>query len=114
MKRVSSLIIAGSLALPALVSSPIFADDIKGSIKVGVGKEDDYPNLAKITLEDAVKAALTKVPGKAVEAELDKEDGYLVYEVKIVSADKKKHELKVDAGTKEILKSEEKNKFFED
>ena len=106
MKKESLLVLLTSLAMLILPSARVLADDFTGSIKVGIGKGDEYPNLAKVSLEEAVKAALTKVPGKAVKAELDREDGYLIYEVKIVSPDKKEHEVMVDAGTKEILKSE--------
>jgi uncharacterized membrane protein YkoI len=52
---------------------------------------------AKITLEEAVHRALTTVPGKAVEAELRKEDGRTVFEVEIIDLSKKTQKVYVDA-----------------
>ena len=52
---------------------------------------------AQITLEDAVHRALKSVPGKAVEAEIGKEDGRTVYEVEIVDSNKKTQKVYVDA-----------------
>ena len=55
---------------------------------------------AKITMEEAVRAAAKAVPGsKAVEAELGKEDGRTVYEVEVIDASKKTHKVYVDAQT---------------
>ncbi len=52
---------------------------------------------ATVTLEDAVRHALKAVPGKAVEAEIGKEDGRTVYEVEIVDANNKTQKVYVDA-----------------
>ncbi len=55
---------------------------------------------AKITMEEAVRNAVKAVPGgKAVEAELGKEDGRTVYEVQIIDANKKMQKVYVDAQT---------------
>jgi uncharacterized membrane protein YkoI len=107
-----TLLSAGLVMLPLFTSPAMSAEDLKGSIKVGMGKESEYPTLAKISLEDAVKTAITKVPGKAVEAELEREDGYLVYEVNVVSTDNKKFEIQVDAGNNSVLHVEEKKNLL--
>lgn len=52
---------------------------------------------ATVTLEDAVRHALKTVPGKAVEAEIGKEDGRTVYEVEIVDVNNKTQKVYVDA-----------------
>ena len=52
---------------------------------------------ATVTLEDAVKHALKAVPGKAVEAEIGKEDGRTVYEIEIVDSNNKTQKVYVDA-----------------
>jgi predicted thioesterase len=52
---------------------------------------------ATVTLEDAVKHALKVVPGKAVEAEIGKEDGRTVYEVEIIDSNNKTQKVYVDA-----------------
>ncbi len=55
---------------------------------------------AKITMEEAVHAATKAVPGgKAVEAELGKEDGRTVYEVEVIDANTKTQKVYVDAQT---------------
>ena len=52
---------------------------------------------ATVTLEDAVKHALKAVPGKAVEAEIGKDDGRTVYEVEIIDGNHKTQKVYVDA-----------------
>jgi hypothetical protein len=52
--------------------------------------------IAKIGLGDALSAALAKQPGKAIKAELESEDGYLIYGVEIVTADGKVKEFILD------------------
>ena len=54
---------------------------------------------AKITMEEAVRNAVKAVPGKAVEAEIGKEDGRTVFEVQIIDANKKTQKVYVDAQT---------------
>ncbi len=52
---------------------------------------------ATVTLEDAIRHALKAVPGKAVEAEIGKEDGRTVYEVEIIDSNNKTQKVYVDA-----------------
>ena len=52
---------------------------------------------ATVTLEEAVRHALKSVPGKAVEAEIEKEDGGTVYEVEIIDVNNKTQKIYVDA-----------------
>lgn len=52
---------------------------------------------ATVTLEEAVRHALKSVPGKAVEAEIGKEDGRTVYEVEIIDVNNKTQKVYVDA-----------------
>ena len=59
---------------------------------------------AQITMEKAVQTALQKVPGKAIEAELEKEDGRPAYEIKILDTSNSKRKVYVDARTGEIMK----------
>lgn len=51
-----------------------------------------------MTLDKAVQAAMAAVPGKAVEAEIDKEAGRVVYEVESVD-NNKAQKVYVDAQT---------------
>jgi uncharacterized membrane protein YkoI len=76
---------------------------IKGSIPVSDKKTADFPDMAKISIMDALNKAQAKYPGKALEVELENEDGYLVYTVKVVGPDRSVMEVEVDAGNGAIL-----------
>jgi uncharacterized membrane protein YkoI len=62
---------------------------------------------AKVTIEQAVKTASEKVSGKVIEAELEKDHNKLVWEVEIVTADKKVMEVHIDADTGAVIDVEE-------
>ncbi|MEU5577233.1 PepSY domain-containing protein [Streptomyces huasconensis] len=75
------------------------------------GKDDDRDDAAentaeakaaKVTAADAIKAALAKTPGTAVSAELDEEDGGLVWGVDILKGNTW-HNVEVDPGTGKVL-----------
>ena len=58
-----------------------------------------------ISLIDAVRMAEASVSdGKAVEAELEKEDGRAMYEVELVDAKKEIRKVHVDAGSGKVFK----------
>ena len=60
---------------------------------------------AKIPMDQAVKSALGKVPGKAVEAKMGKDEGRYVYEIEILDANNKKHKVYVDASDGKIVET---------
>jgi uncharacterized membrane protein YkoI len=60
--------------------------------------------MAKMSIDNAINAALKEVPGKAVRAELENEDGFLVYGVEIAKTDHQFVDVKVDAGNGKVLK----------
>lgn len=57
---------------------------------------------ATVTLDKAVQAAVVAVPGKAVEAEIGKEAGQIVYKVEIVDDNNNTQKVYVDAQTMQI------------
>ncbi len=57
-------------------------------------------------MEEAIKTATTQFPGKVLEAELESEDGKVIYEVEIVNATGEIREVEVDAQSGKILSSE--------
>jgi len=68
---------------------------------------------AKVTLAQAIEIALKEVPnGRAYEAELEDEDGKLVYEVAIVAGDRCK-EVTVNAMTGKVLGVEDEVSVLE-
>ena len=71
------------------------------------GKKADVANLpTSVTMEEAIKTATTKFPGKVLEAELESEDGKAVYEVEIVNTAGETREFQIDAQSGKILSSE--------
>lgn len=79
----------------------------KGSIRpVGKVKPADLPALAKISFESALMAALVAVPGQVIKAELEVEDGNLMYSFEIVGAAKAITEVEIDAGDGKVLGTE--------
>ena len=65
-----------------------------------------YQKLARITAAQARSAALASVPGTATAAELENEDGNLVYGVTVKTASGEK-DVKVDAGNGKVLHVEQ-------
>lgn len=76
----------------------------KASIQpAGKVKAAELPALAKITFDDALKAARAAAPGSVIKAELEVEAGSLVYSFEIVGTDKRVTEVEVDAGNGKVL-----------
>ncbi len=62
--------------------------------------------LAKVSADDAVKKATAAVPGKAAPAELDDEDGKVVYEVEIIQDDGTEVDVIIDAINGDVIAQE--------
>ncbi|MFD0024217.1 PepSY domain-containing protein [Streptomyces sp. NPDC058382] len=58
---------------------------------------------ARVTVGDAVRAAAGAVPGTVTEAELDDEDGGLVWELDVYGSDRAWHDVTVDPGDGKVL-----------
>ena len=79
--------------------------DIKGSVEIH-SNVFNYASRANVSMTRAVDIASEKRDGRPVEAELEVENGYLVYDVVFATPDGKTTEHVIDAGTGEILASE--------
>ncbi len=104
----------GALLVGALclVTTPAWSD--KGH--KGKDEKCDVADLvkdAKITIDQAIKTALDKAPGMAVEAELEKKHDKTVWEVEVLGADGKMMEVHIDAGTGEVIDVEAKHEKHE-
>lgn len=101
--------IAFALAVSIVVALGTAAWSDDKEAKVG-----DLLKDAKVTIDQAIKTALEKVPGTAVEAELEKKHDKTVWEVEVVGADGKTSEIHIDAATGAVIdvedKKEEKHK----
>ena len=81
---------------------------------IGDVKPADLPGLAKISFQQALTAALAKNPGSVIKAELEVEDGNLMYSFEIVGANKKVTEVEIDAGNGKVLDTEDEASEEED
>ena len=101
--------IAATLALGVVVALGTTAWSDDKEAKVGELLKD-----TKVTIDQAIKTALEKVPGTAVEAELERKHDKTVWEVEVVGADGKTSEIHIDAATGTVIdveaKHEEKEK----
>jgi uncharacterized membrane protein YkoI len=68
------------------------------------GSKRDLIGTTNISLIEAVRTAEASVTdGRAVEAELEKEDGRAVYEVELIDAKQDKRKVYVDAGSGKVV-----------
>lgn len=58
---------------------------------------------SRVTAGDAASSAVRAVPGTVTEAELDDEDGALVWELDVYGSDQAWHDVTVDAGNGKVL-----------
>lgn len=102
--------VMGSMVLAIVISFAVagFANsadrEIKnGTIRIDKESETDFPSMAKISINKAIRKAKDPVQGSILKAELENENGFLVYDVEVVSSDGVTTEVKVDAGSNEVL-----------
>lgn len=72
-----------------------------------IKKKVEWASTAKVTIDQAVNAALKKVPGTVIEAELE-EVKRVTWEVEVVTDDGKVMEVLVDVDTGAVVSAEEK------
>lgn len=97
----------------AVAATVALACSLAAAARAGEGEQQEFERAkaglerAKLTLAEAVEAALKKVPdGKAVEAEIETDATGAAFEVEVVSGTKHL-DVKVDAVSGEILEVEE-------
>jgi uncharacterized membrane protein YkoI len=90
-----------------VLNGPAWSDD-KGKEKKDESKETvEMAATAKVTIDQAIKTASEKVPGKVVAAELEKKHDTVVWEVEIVTAENKVMEVHIDAESGAVIDVEE-------
>lgn len=99
----SSWLLIGGLALSLCVAGAA------GATEKGEKSKDKaaMAAAAKISIEQAIKTASDKMPGKIIEAELEHKNGKLVWEIEIVK-DGHVTELHVDSATGDVIASKDK------
>lgn len=115
MKITMMTVISGIFLTSLITLGAVSAQETKntGSIQVRNVDEVGYADLAKIPFNSAINSALTAVPGKVLKAELENENGFLVYGIEIAKADRQIADVKIDAGDGKILKIETDRKDSE-
>ena len=92
----------GSVTAPQDANEP--ADGAEGTESAAEAAESAaLEPLATVTPEEATTAALAAVPGTAGPAQLENENGYVVYGIEVTGADGTKVDVKVDAGNGSVL-----------
>ncbi len=68
---------------------------------------DEDKRAVKLSIDDARKIALERVPGSVIDEELEKENGRLQYSFDIRNAEGKVFDVEISAVTGEVLQAEE-------
>ena len=101
---VGAVTMAAGIALAGTADTKMSGDSAhSGTVRIENHTEAEFPSMAKITADQALAKAMAEVHGKVLKMELEGEDGFLVYELELVTADKSIKEVKVDAGSGKIL-----------
>jgi len=106
MKQLFGMMVL-ALGAVLVLNGPAWSDQ-KGKGKKDESKETvEMAAAAKVTIDQAIKTATEKIPGKVVEAELEKKHGMLVWEVEVVTAENKVMEVHIDAESGAVIDVEE-------
>ena len=95
------------------IATVLVVNGLALSDQKGKGKKDEVKETvemaatAKVTIDQAIKTASEKVPGKVVEAELEKKHNTLVWEIEIVTGENKVMEVHIDAESGAVIEVEE-------
>lgn len=90
-----------------LLIGPVWSGETGKGMKDDARETVEKAAAAKVAIDQAIKAASEKVPGKVVEAELEKKHDKLVWEVEVVTAESKVMEVHIDAETGAVIDVEE-------
>jgi uncharacterized membrane protein YkoI len=97
---------AFALTLLLAVGTVVAVGGAFADVKEKEGKAE-MAAAAKVTIDQAVKTASEKVPGKVIEAELEHKHNKLVWEVEVVTAENKVMEVHIDADSGAVIDVEE-------
>ena len=100
--KVTGIFAATVVTLSAMA---LQASEIKHANRIQhKGDAAELSRMAKIPMESAIITALQKVPGSAMRAELENENGQLVYTIEVAATDHQTMDVMVDADNGLILK----------
>jgi len=81
-----------------------FPDEVQsGSIRIKDDDDQTMARLSSISSSEAAAIAIQAFPGKVIETRLDNENGFLIWEVEVITPNGRESELKIDAGNGHLL-----------
>lgn len=93
----------GSLLLGLVLwSAPLLADDLTQDQVLELVERGQVESLQRF-----IDDALSRFPGRFLSAELEEDDGRYVYEIEVITRERRVMELEYDALTGELLEVEE-------
>lgn len=106
-KKMLKSLIMGTIFTGLLLTGFAFASTnsqeiTDASIKVS-DSEVSYPDMAQVDIKQAMDTALTEAPGKVLKAGLEDENGFLVYDIEVVTSAQQIMDVKIDAGNGAVL-----------
>ena len=106
MKQLLGVLVL-AIGVMLVLNGPAWSDQ-KGKGKKDEAKETvEMAATAKVTIDEAIKTASEKVPGKVVEAELEMKHDKIIWEVEVVTAENKVMEVHIDAESGAVIDVEE-------
>ncbi len=91
-----------------MLTGPVWSGSKDGKKKDELKEKVEMATTAKISIDQAIKSASEKAPGKVIEAELEKKHGKTVWEVEMLTTDGKIIEVHVDADSGSVIDTEDK------
>jgi len=107
MKISKKTLTAGIVTLSiALASAVVYAN--KNHEHKGHGHSDSASLIrnAALGIDQAMKIALAEMPGKVIEAEIEQDDGVIVWEIEVLNSQNQVYEFEIDANSGVIIESE--------
>ena len=109
MKKSTKLLTAGIIGAIVIGTSLTAIAQKASDMNQQRANSSELISQAKLDLDEAMTIALADVPGRVIEAELEKENDDLVWEIEIVDNQNQVFELEIDAMDGEILDKESDN-----
>ena len=100
-------VMALAIGAVLVLNGPVWSDQKSKGKKDAANEMVEMAGTAKVTIDQAIKTASEKVPGKVVEVELEKKHNTLVWEVEVVTAENKVMEVHIDAESGAVIDVEE-------
>ncbi|MFK2825770.1 PepSY domain-containing protein [Bacillus sp. B190/17] len=107
-------IVIGGGATGAVYASAVKGGTVQQEELNDRQEQDMLAKQAKISEKESIQIALGKVAGTVKEAELDDEDGTVIYEIKVQGKDGSEQEVKVDAQTGKVINVEKEEEDDDD